>query len=196
MIFKNKKAQFEKVFTGIPVMLIVFFLSGVFIFIAFSMSHAKDLTQYQYFNKGVLSQSSILFENITLNGKETFISKILISEYNKGCGNNTNYNFPTEFREKLTKMMIGDSKFINKRSCLLLDIGHLTATTSSYFFQRQLGNCNLLLIKSGEDNKVLPFDTNNPISFESIGLNGKDVEVVDLNLNNSKISVYAYYGGC
>ena len=176
----NNRAQIEKVLTGIPVMLIVFFLSGIFIFISFSLSHTKDLTQYQYFSGGGVTENSVLFKTINVDGKNKLLVEELISEFNSKSID------ARKLEVIYSKIMISDKDYLNKESCLLFGIGEYGDDLS----------INLGDIPGTASRFFLKKDANqNIVGYNYLSVLSK-VDEFKLTINSTKVGVFSYYGGC
>ncbi|MEI6850028.1 MAG: hypothetical protein WCK29_03240 [archaeon] len=176
----NKKAQIEKVITGVPIMLIIFFMLGIFIFLAFSLSHTKDLTKYQYFSASVMSENSILFRNITIDGKQKTIAEELISEFQgKSSGNG--------LKAALGELMIKDGDYTNKESCIYVGSGQYADDADVTSSGSNRADFSGLALKK---------DVNGNVTLQDYTTLVSRLSEVKLNVDNKRIGLVSYYGGC
>ena len=187
----NKKAQFAKTMTTIPVMMMVIALMVLFVLASSWAEKTRETGNQKAFINYNLIKSDILFETIEINGNKILVAEEMIREFRKSSSSRGYKVFEEPLIDSIKNIMNKDINFKGKELCAYIGIGeYLDGARIDY---TSIGSETGAVYGGRAFKKDKEGNArDSPFSPDMT----KKLNEVKINVDGKRVGVISYYGEC
>lgn len=188
----NRKGQFAKTMTTIPVMMIIIVLMVLFVLAASWANVSKEKGNQDASISQWVGKDNVLFETIEINGNKNLVAEEMIREFRKPSSSKGYKVFENALIDSIKNLMIKDANFNGRELCVIIGIrgnidgAKIDSTSLGSEAGLGYGGINLKKDKEGKVESNLKYNSDMT----------RKLNEVKINVDGKRIGLISYYGKC